>query len=68
MSDLREFLKQVITPGGSSSWKVQFFQHLVTGMVATAAHYIVMWFALNLQLRPVLATTIGLGEMPMKKA
>ena len=59
MSDLRGFLKQVITPGGSGSWKVQFFQHLITGVVATAAHYIVMWFALNLQLWPVLATTIG---------
>jgi putative flippase GtrA len=59
MSDLRGFLKQVITPGGSGSWKVQFFQHLVTGVVATAAHYIVMWFALNLQLWPVVATTIG---------
>jgi len=59
MSDLREFLKQVITPGGGSSWKVQFFQHLVTGVIATAAHYVVMWFALTLQLWPVLATTIG---------
>jgi putative flippase GtrA len=59
MSDLAQFLKKVVTPGGSSSWKVQFFQHIVSGVIATAAHYIVMWFALTLQLWPVLATTIG---------
>lgn len=59
MSDFAGFFRQVVTPGGSSSWKVQFFQHLITGVIATAAHYVVMWFALRLQLWPVLATTIG---------
>lgn len=59
MSDPVQFLRQVFTPGGSSSWQVQFFQHLVTGVIATAAHYVVMWFALNLQMWPVVATTIG---------
>lgn len=59
MTGLVQFLRQVVTPGGSSSWQVQFFQHLVTGVIATAAHYVVMWFALNLQLWPVMATTIG---------
>ncbi len=59
MSELRLYLKRVITPGGSSSWKVQFFRHLITGAMAAAAHYVVMWFALSLQLWPVVATTIG---------
>ena len=59
MSDLAGFVRQVVTPGGSSSWKVQFFQHLITGVIATAAHYVVMWFALSLQSLPVLATSIG---------
>ncbi len=43
----------------ANDWKVQFFQHLVTGAVATAAHYIVMWLALSFQLFPVFATSIG---------
>ena len=59
MSDLQGFFRQVLTPGGSSSWKVQFLQHVITGVIATAAHYVVMWFALHLELWPVLATTIG---------
>ena len=59
MSNLSRFLRRVITPGGSDNWQVQFFQHLVTGAIATAAHYIVMWFALSLQLWPALATSIG---------
>ena len=59
MSDLAGFFRQLVTPGGNSSWKVQFFQHLITGVIATAAHYVVMWFALSLQAWPVLATSIG---------
>jgi len=43
----------------SNDWKIQFLQHLLTGAVATAAHYIVMWVALSVQLLPALATTIG---------
>ena len=45
--------------GASKDWRIQFFQHLLTGAVATAAHYIVMWLALSVQLLPTLATTIG---------
>ena len=59
MSSLVSFFKRAITPGGSDDWQVQFLQHLATGAVATAAHYIVMWFALSLQMWPALATTVG---------
>ena len=59
MSDLTGFFRRIITPRSSSDWKVQFIQHLMTGVVATAAHYVVMWFALSAQLWPALATTIG---------
>ena len=59
MRDIVGFFRQVVTPGGSDSWKVQFFQYLITGVIATAAHYVVMWFALSLQLWPILATTVG---------
>jgi len=38
---------------------VQFFQHVLSGGVATAAHYLFMWCALALQLWPVAATSIG---------
>jgi len=43
----------------SNDWRIQFLQHLLTGAVATTAHYIVMWMALSVQLLPALATTIG---------
>lgn len=59
MRDFDGVLRQVITPRGSNGWKIQFVQHLLTGAIATAAHYTVMWFALNLQFMPALATTIG---------
>ena len=59
MSDLVRFFRSTVTPGGSNDWQVQYFQHLMTGGVATAAHYIVMWFALSAQLWPALATTLG---------
>ena len=59
MSDLAGFIRQIVTPRGDNGWKIQFIQHLVTGALATAAHYVVMWFALSFQLAPALATTIG---------
>ena len=59
MNRLIHFSRRVITPGGGDSWQVQFIQHLVTGAMATTAHYIVMWFALTFQMWPILATTIG---------
>jgi len=43
----------------SNNWKIQFLQHLLTGAIATAAHYIVMWVALSVELFPAVATTIG---------
>ncbi len=52
-------LRRVVARRASDDWQVQFFQHLVTGAVATAAHYTVMWLALSAQLLPALATTIG---------
>ena len=59
MKELSVFIRQIVTPRGDHGWKVQFVQHLVTGALATAAHYGVMWGALKLALIPVLATTIG---------
>ena len=59
MNALSQLVRSVVTPRSSSDWKIQLLQHLVTGAIATIAHYLVMWFALHLQLWPVLATTIG---------
>lgn len=59
MRELEAFVRQVVTPRGDHGWKVQFVQHLVTGAIATAAHYGVMWAAMELALIPVLATTVG---------
>lgn len=59
MSELIRFLQRIIKPGGSDHWQIQFIQHLLTGAIATAAHYVVMWFMLSLQLWPIVATTIG---------
>ncbi len=59
MSRLAGILRQIVTPRGDNSWKIQFIQHVVTGAIATAAHYSVMWVALELSLVPVLATTVG---------
>lgn len=59
MNGLAQFYRRIIAPGSGAGWKTQFFLHLVTGAAATAAHYIVMWFALSAQLWPTLATTIG---------
>ena len=59
MKGLATFVRQVVTPRGDHGWKVQFVQHLVTGAIATAAHYGVMWAAMELALIPVLATTVG---------
>jgi len=53
--DLTRFFRR----RAGNGWQIQFFQHLITGAVATAAHYIVMWLALSIQLLPALATTIG---------
>ena len=43
----------------SKDWRIQFFQHVLTGGIATAAHYVIMWIALVLSSIPVLATTFG---------
>ena len=53
------WVTRLITQGGSKDWRTEFFQHLITGAIATAAHYVVMWAALSIQLVPALATTIG---------
>lgn len=53
------FFRRLVTSGGSKDWQIQFLQHLLTGGVATAAHYFVMWLALSVHLLPALATTIG---------
>lgn len=59
MNDLAVLIRQIVTPRGDNGWKIQFIQHLITGAIATAAHYLVMWIALNAQLLPAVATTIG---------
>lgn len=59
LNELTRLFRDVATSGGNKGWRVQFFQHLVTGVIATAAHYIVMWFALSAELWPTIATTIG---------
>jgi len=59
MSDLTRIFRQVITSRSDAGWKIQFIQHLVTGVMAMAAHYAVMWVALSFQVLPVLATTLG---------
>jgi putative flippase GtrA len=51
--------KRVFTPGGGTVWQIQFLQHVVTGAVATAAHYVVMWLCLSAYLLPALSTSIG---------
>lgn len=58
-SDLTRFFGRMVMSGSSKDWRIQFFQHLLTGAIATATHYIVMWLALSIQLLPALATTIG---------
>ena len=57
-SSSRSFGREVLA-GSSKDWRIQFIQHLITGGIATAAHYIVMWLALAIHLLPALATTIG---------
>ncbi len=42
-----------------NNWQVQFFQHLVTGLIATAAHYLVMFVALTADIKPLLASSLG---------
>lgn len=59
MSELIQFLEQKLFSGPNKDWRIQFVQHLLTGVLATAAHFIVMWVALSVQLLPALATTIG---------
>ena len=49
-----DFIRRIITPRGDQDWKIQFLQHVLSGGVATLAHYLVMWCALSLQARPVL--------------
>jgi len=59
LNELTRFFRDVVTSRGNKGWRVQFFQHLVTGAIATAAHYIVMWLALRLGIWLIMATTIG---------
>ena len=55
-----QFLRDLAVSGGNKGWKVQFFQHLITGIIATAAHYMVMWLILLVDIPPAIATSIGL--------
>lgn len=59
MSGITDFVKRVLTPRSSERWHIQFSQHLLTGAMATVAHYVVMWLALSIQLHPALATSFG---------
>ncbi len=59
MNALLRVFRGVMTSRGDAGWKIQFLQHLATGAIAMAAHYLVMWLALSIQLPPVLATTLG---------
>ena len=54
-----QFLRDLAVSGGNKGWKVQFFQHLITGIIATAAHYMVMWLILLVDIPPAIATSIG---------
>ncbi len=56
---MAQILRDLAVSGGNKDWKVQFFQHLITGIVATAAHYIVMWLILMVEIPPAIATSIG---------
>ena len=55
---LRDYGRSLF-PRASKDWRIQFFQHVLTGGLATAAHYAIMWIALALSFIPVLATTSG---------
>ena len=59
MNDITQFFKGVITSRSGAGWKTQFLQHLITGVMAMAGHYLVMWLALSIGFTPVLATTCG---------
>jgi len=59
LNSITGFLKRVLTPRSSRHWHIQFTQHLLTGAIATAAHYVVMWLALSAQLSPAVATSVG---------
>jgi len=59
MIDLSRIFREVITSRSAAGWKIQFLQHLATGVMAMAAHYGVMWVALSFHVFPVLATTLG---------
>ena len=52
-------VRQLIKGSADNHWSVQFFQHLVTGGIATAAHYLVMWLALHFGAPATVATTAG---------
>jgi putative flippase GtrA len=54
-----QILRDLAVSGGHKGWKVQFFQHLITGIIATAAHYVVMWLILLVEISPAIATSIG---------
>ncbi len=59
MSDLSQLLRGIITSRSGAGWKIEFLQHLITGVGAMVAHYFVMWLALAAGFVPVLATTCG---------
>ncbi len=44
---------------GEYSWLTGFMLHLITGGMATAAHYGVMWLSLQAGLTSLVATSIG---------
>ena len=56
---LTRFYRLVGSSGADKDWRIQFLQHLLTGAIATAAHYFVMWLVLTVGERPILATTAG---------
>jgi len=59
MDGLTRVIRGVMTSRSSEGWVIQFIQHLATGVIAMATHYVVMWLALSAQFQPVLATTFG---------
>ena len=59
MNHLSRLIRDVLSSRSDGGWHIQFIQHLVTGVIAMAAHYFVMWLALSIQFVPVLATTCG---------
>ncbi|MBE9549946.1 MAG: GtrA family protein [Proteobacteria bacterium] len=59
LNSVSRLIKTVSRGQGNKGWAVQFFQHLVTGVIATAAHYAVMLIILSWQHWPIVATSLG---------